>query len=287
MTRTITLHGARGGQGTTTVAAALALLAADSGPTTLVCDDPTATCALLGIPAPLRDDWAQVTTNLRLDPSDPQPASHDAHCTVVVDGGPLPQHRAGERSVAPAGEIDPLPGEHYAVLRGPCYVALASLLSSLGPRIDGVVLVAEDGRSLTAADVHDVLGVPVVATVPIHPSVARTIDAGLLTSRLHRLPQLRSLRTLALPPDHPLTDRPRADTDLPLPKIGNEPCPISRRRAPSQRVWERCDAGHRKAQLGGGRLLPGRGRHLRRGLLHRPRGEPWSLDRLAGRRPGP
>ena len=270
MTRTITLHGARGGQGTTTIAAALALFAADAGPTTLVCDDPTATCALLGVPAPLGDDWAQVTPSLRLDPSGSQPASQGLDATVIVDGGRLPQSRPGDRSVAPAGDIVPLPGEHYAVLRGPCYVALASLLSSLGPRIDGVVLVSEDGRSLTAADVHDVLGVPVVATVPTDPAVARTIDAGLLTSRLHRLPQLRPLRTLALTPDRVPNGTPNGDTDLPLPKIGNDRCPVSRRRAPSQVVWERWRAEHRTAEPGSCRLLPRRDRQLRRGLLHRP-----------------
>ena len=270
MTRTITLHGARGGQGTTTIAAALALFAAESGPTTLVCDDPTATCALLGIPAPLGDDWAQVTPSLRLDPSGPQPASHGIDATVVIDGGRLHQAGVGDRTVAPAGEIDPLPGEHYAVLRGPCYVALASLLSSLGPRIDGVVLVTEDGRSLSAADVHDVLGVPVVASVPTHPAIARTIDAGLLTSRLHRLPQLRPLRTLALTPDRPRNGTPEQDTDLPLPKIGNDRCLISRCRAPSQGVWERWHAEHRTPEPRGGRLLPRGDRQLRRGLLHRP-----------------
>ena len=256
MSRTITLHGARGGQGTTTVAAALALFAAESGPTILVSDDPTATCALLGIPATLGDDWAQVTPNLRLDPSGAERASHDRDATVIIDGGRLPQAQVGDRRIAPGGEIDPLPGEHYAVLRGPCYVALASLLSSLGPRIDGVVLVAEDGRSLTAADVHDVLGVPVVASVPIHPSVARTNDAGLLTSRFQRLPQLRPLRAFALLPDRSPAGPSHEDTELPLPKIGNGRCPVRCRRAPMKGAWDRCRAEHRASRRRGGRLLP-------------------------------
>ncbi|MEJ7764436.1 MAG: hypothetical protein WKF86_02975 [Acidimicrobiales bacterium] len=267
MTRTITLHGARGGQGTTTVAAALALFAADAGPTTLVCDDPTATCALLGVPAPLGDDWARVTPTLRLDPSGPRPASQGVDATVVVDGGRLPEANAGDPTVAPVGKIEPLPGKHYAVLRGPCYIALAS--PSLGPRIDGVVLVAEDGRSLSAADVHDVLGVPVVAPVPTPPAVGRPLDPRRLTSPRDRRPQLRPLRTLALPPDRAQNGTPTEDTDLPLPKIGNERCPISRRRAPSQGVWERWSAEHRTPEPGSGRLLPRGDRQLRRGLLHR------------------
>lgn len=47
-------------------------------------------------------------------------------------------------------------------------------------------VLAEAGRPLVAADVTDVLGVPVVAQVPVDPAVARIIDAGLLLDRFHR-----------------------------------------------------------------------------------------------------
>ncbi len=39
------------------------------------------------------------------------------------------------------------------------------------------------GRALTAADVVDVLGTPVVAEIPVGPAVARAIDAGLLLAQ--------------------------------------------------------------------------------------------------------
>jgi hypothetical protein len=43
--------------------------------------------------------------------------------------------------------------------------------------------------------VEDVVGTRVVASIDHHP--ARTIDAGLLLDRLHRLPQFREVRALA------------------------------------------------------------------------------------------
>ena len=102
------------------------------------------------------------------------------------------------------------------MLRGPCYLALRSLLRGQQSP-DGIVLLAEPGRSLTARDVEDVTGVPVVARVAVSPTVARTIDAGLLVARLHRLRDLASLRIYAtrlLCPDAP--DSPPAPLQAPL-----------------------------------------------------------------------
>lgn len=70
------------------------------------------------------------------------------------------------------------------VVRG-CYVALrrASCFPATA-RAAGAVLLAEPGRALGARDVADVLGVPVLARVPVHSSIARVVDAGVLRSRL-------------------------------------------------------------------------------------------------------
>ena len=51
-------------------------------------------------------------------------------------------------------------------------------------RPDGVVLVEEPGRSLTAADVARAVGAPVVARIDVDPAIARAVDAGLLAARL-------------------------------------------------------------------------------------------------------
>lgn len=63
----------------------------------------------------------------------------------------------------------------------PCYLSLRRAVRA--PRPGGVVLVRDEGRALTARDVENVLGVPVVATVPVDASIARAVDAGVLTTR--------------------------------------------------------------------------------------------------------
>jgi hypothetical protein len=216
MTRTIVLTGARGGQGTTTVAAALAVFCAGHTPTVLRSADPVAVAALIGVPMPLGDEWIDVCPNLTLSPDaaiGPQPT---AEGIVVIDGGRTPTGPFDDPQEPLSGPVTTGGTvERFAVLRGPCYVALATLLTT-GGRFDGVILVTETGRSLSDCDVTDVLGIPVVATVRADPSVARTIDAGLLLSRLHRHAEFRGLRPLAQRPD-PLTIHPSTtDTDLHL-----------------------------------------------------------------------
>jgi MinD-like ATPase involved in chromosome partitioning or flagellar assembly len=66
-----------------------------------------------------------------------------------------------------------------------CYLGLRRASDAV-LRPTGVVLVDEAERALSAADVEEVLGVPVVASVPWDPAVARAVDAGLLASRLPR-----------------------------------------------------------------------------------------------------
>jgi hypothetical protein len=95
--------------------------------------------------------------------------------------------------VADCGRAERSPGRDLAagatlsleVLR-PCYLALRRALDT-PIRPTGIVLVNEPGRSLQRRDVEDVLGVPVWAEVPLDPSVARAVDAGLLGARLPRL----------------------------------------------------------------------------------------------------
>jgi hypothetical protein len=66
-----------------------------------------------------------------------------------------------------------------------CYLSLRrAVRSELRP--DAAVLVVEPGRSLDAAAVADVLGVPVTARIDLDPAVARAVDAGLLVRRTPR-----------------------------------------------------------------------------------------------------
>jgi hypothetical protein len=179
MSRTVTFIGARGGQGTSTIAAALAFDAASDVPTSLLTHDPTAMARLLGA-----------------QPSGPGPFLAAPDLTVAGLDGPrstLTVIDAG--SATNARDHQALGGERYAVVRGPCYLSLATLVSLLPDlRLDGVVLVAEPGRALSAADVTEVLALPVVATVPVRPAVARLIDAGLLAGKPTAVSGLRQLR---------------------------------------------------------------------------------------------
>ncbi len=65
----------------------------------------------------------------------------------------------------------------------PCYLALRRA-ARLHSRPRGVVLLKESGRALTARDVQSVVGSPVVAEITVADGVARSVDAGLLATRL-------------------------------------------------------------------------------------------------------
>lgn len=209
------LAGARGGQGTTTMATILAVLSAAHRPTALVSDQVDDVCALTGIPRPERSLTTPICPNLLLNPATRTPddlglranglvgASDTGRTALVTDGHDgnngvqvVDLGRLGQ-AVEPVPPGDEPGVVRWLVVRGPCYLSLrAAVEHSWQP--DGVILLAEPGRSLSSADVADVLGAPVVARVPVEPAAARVIDAGLLLGRLHRLSAFRSLAQLLL-----------------------------------------------------------------------------------------
>lgn len=67
----------------------------------------------------------------------------------------------------------------------PCYLALRRAVRA-SVRAAGVVVVEEPGRALGVAEVAEVTGLPVVATIPVTAAVARAVDAGVLGLRLPR-----------------------------------------------------------------------------------------------------
>jgi hypothetical protein len=208
---------AKGGSGTTVVAAALALSFARAPSGALLADFAGDAPCVLGLPepdGPGLSDWldagatvpvdalsrieVEAAPGLALLPRGAAAAEAGARAdvlasillgdarTVVADCGVGPVGAA--RSVAAAASISLL------VVR-PCYVALRRALAA-PLRPSGVILVSEPGRALGAVDVEDVLGVPVRAEVAVEPSVARAVDAGLLTTRLPRSLE-RALRRAA------------------------------------------------------------------------------------------
>lgn len=203
---------AKGGSGTTSVAAALAL--ANDRPTLLV-DLAGDLAAALGLPdsdLPQLPDWMAsaappdrlvnlerfVARDVTLLPT-PEPVDRSSldirwstlaaflrttcrERDVIVDAGtgapPAPLSASAERSL---------------LVTRPCYLSLRRAVR-MTERPTGVVLVEEPGRALSAGDVESALGVPVVATILSDPKIARAIDAGLLVSRLPHacLSQLRA-----------------------------------------------------------------------------------------------
>jgi len=66
-----------------------------------------------------------------------------------------------------------------------CYLGLRRAVHAPAlEHTDGVVLLHESTRSLSAREVGDVLDLPILARVPVRDTIARAVDAGVLTTRL-------------------------------------------------------------------------------------------------------
>jgi hypothetical protein len=189
---------AKGGSGTTVVAASLALLTATRVPTTLV-DLGGDSAAVLGLAEPSGPGVAEWLA------SPTAGADALARLTVPAIAGldllPRGHGPAGERwaelaaalAAMPSAVIDAGTGEPPSELQAaatqsllvvrPCFLALRRAVQ-MTSKPTGVVLVDEPGRSLRARDVEHAVGAPVVAEVLVDPAVARAVDSGLLASRL-------------------------------------------------------------------------------------------------------
>ena len=214
---------AKGGSGTTVVAAALAL--SSTRPSLLV-DLDGEIPAVLGLPEPDRPGVAEWLAS---------DTSADHLAELLIDIGPrawlLPwraamselRHEAvavehGGRwaalgdwlhdwsnqwgcdvTVDVGTRVPPEPltarADRSLLVTRPCYLSLRRAVRS-SCRPTGVILVDEPGRSLGHRDVEHALGAPVEAVVSVDPSVARAVDAGLLAGRLPGV-MTRALRRAA------------------------------------------------------------------------------------------
>jgi len=198
----------KGGSGTTVVATTLSLLLARSSPGgALLVDLGGDAPAALGIPDPTGPgvaDWlaspaagldaldrlaVDAVPGLRLLPrgSGPLPPAGGERLAAALAGAGPTVVDCGLVGDAPGGVGVGVAGAATAsllVIR-PCYLALRRALAA-PLRPSGVIVVAEDRRSLNATDVGEVLGVPVRAVVGWDPAIARAVDAGLLGGRVPR-----------------------------------------------------------------------------------------------------
>lgn len=204
----LALWSPKGGSGTSVVAAATALVLARRGGgrlADLAGDQP----AILGLPPePARGlaGWLAAGAGSPTEALDDLELPLTPGLVLLPLGWPVPRALRPEAGAALAAALRDGPptvvdaglaAEHPArralvevadaslvVVRG-CYLALRrAVRCPLVARAAGVVLVEEPGRALGDRDVADVVGLPVRARVPVRPSVARAVDAGLLPSRL-------------------------------------------------------------------------------------------------------
>ncbi|MCD9624624.1 hypothetical protein [Rhabdothermincola salaria] len=101
---------------------------------------------------------------------------------VVVDAGTLPG-AGSEGAAADVARVLAGSATVSLLVTRPCYLALRRA-ASMPLRPSGVVLVDEPGRSLGVHDVEAILDVPVLANVPVDPAFARAVDSGSLGTRV-------------------------------------------------------------------------------------------------------
>jgi CobQ/CobB/MinD/ParA nucleotide binding domain len=195
----ITMHATKGGQGVTTITAALGILHAQAGHRTLLIDTGGDLPAILGhrdaavaglsdyLIDPnitLEDITVNIRENLEIVTRGTGPTAFTTYTYGLITGG----LGAYDMVIADAGTSADGWNQHAdrnVIVTRPCYLAIRRAIH-LPTRPTEVVFMAEPGRALSAHDIEAVLGVPVTATVPVDIDTARIIDAGILGSRMPR-----------------------------------------------------------------------------------------------------
>lgn len=153
---TIHLVSAKGGQGVTTTAVALAAQLADRGHTVELVpgdDDSRSDLSAFALPTGV--------TLVEHQSPNAEPTAR------VIDGNPS----------LTADDIGPASSYQRLLVTREDYLALRRATKIEG--VDGIIVLADSTRSLCPADVESVLGRPIVSTIPVTPAIARAVDAGL------------------------------------------------------------------------------------------------------------
>src|SRR5262245_6844523 len=187
----------KGGSGTSVVAAAAALVLARETDARIIdlCGDQPAVLGLAHDPTPGLLDWMRAGAGAPTDALEHLAINAAARLDLLPAGvvhGAAAAPEAGA-ALAIALDADPRPaacdlgrlddpatrafaevaGHAIIVVRG-CYLGLRRAVRHPAiVDVMGAILIDEHGRSLGAPDVEDVLGVPVLATIPARTSIAR------------------------------------------------------------------------------------------------------------------
>jgi CobQ/CobB/MinD/ParA nucleotide binding domain len=193
----ITVHATKGGQGVTTITAALGILHAQAGHRTVLIDTGGDLPAILGKPEPLalglsdylidpnitRDDiTVNIVENLDIVTRGTGPITFTTYTYGLLTGG-LGDYDTVIIDAGPCADEWNQHADRNVIVTRPCYLAVRRSIH-LPQRPTDVVFMAEPVRALRAHDIEAVLGVPVTATVPVDIDTARIIDAGILANRM-------------------------------------------------------------------------------------------------------
>ena len=221
---TVSCWSAKGGSGTTVMAIALATMRGRESEQGSLLIDLAGDCpSAMGLPEPTGPgitDWLLAGAEV---PSDAlgrieHQVSEQVALLSMGRGAPQGTDRVQElldalatesrdviidlgRVVGPDGAVSDTAAllvagtEQSLLVTRPCFLSLRRALAS-PVRPTGIILVTEEGRALGRREVEDILGVPVIAEVPIESAVARAVDAGTLAMRMPRGLE-RSLRNAA------------------------------------------------------------------------------------------
>ena len=103
---------------------------------------------------------------------------------VIVDVGTVSVEGTGGEAAEVSRLLAGVASLSLLVTRS-CFLSVRRALS-LPLRPSGVIVLVEDGRALGGREIEDILGVPVVAEIPVEAAVARAVDSGMLGARIPR-----------------------------------------------------------------------------------------------------
>lgn len=179
----ILVTGTKGGVGCSVVATVLAHQLAQDRPTVLVDASRGQSCAaIIGIAHQPTEIARQVAHNLDLWPW-PEISTDVPHIAgfistpIVIDLGTEDAAKWTEAADAQSWFVLTVTTGDYLALR-------QGVRSPWMTHSVGVVHIDEHGRALGRPDIEDVLGVPVLCSIPHRSEIARAVDAGVLPTRM-------------------------------------------------------------------------------------------------------